>query len=248
MSAAAAAALRTFAFGNLDAGIWGSAWGAVEPIVAFGALHPGQVSAGAPASISGSSPAEEWSLSGDGIELTLSPESDPIASSELGGFDQLCRVTGHFILDGARREVDSLGHRGSRAEVDLREFESIRDVSAWFEPAEGLALTALRPRGATGHDRDVVIASVFDSTGAIEIADPRLSTTYTADGLPARVGLELWLQEDEQGEQYPRRAGGEALGVRAAAAQGELFVAAHAFRWHSRDQEGAGVYQLVRPR
>ena len=37
-----------------------------------------------------------------------------------------------------------------------------------------------------GHDRDVVVASVFEPAGAAPVADPRLSTTYAADGSPAR--------------------------------------------------------------
>lgn len=248
MSTVGAAPLRTLAFGDLDAGFWGIGWGAAAPVLSIGALNPGLVSAGVPAGISGSSPTEDWSLSGDGVELILSPESEPAGSSELDGFDQLCRVQGHFDLDGARREVECLGRRGSRSGVELSRYESIRDISAWFAPAEGLALTALRPRGAAGHDRDIVVASVFDSTGAVQIADPRLSTTYTADGLPARAGLELWLEEDDEGEQYPRRGAGEALGVRAAVAQGELDLTAHAFRWRSGGQSGFGVYLVARPR
>ncbi len=44
--------------------------------------------------------------------------------------------------------------------------------------------------------------------------DPRLSTTYDEHGEPLRVGVELWLGDDEDGEQWPRRVAGAATGSR----------------------------------
>jgi hypothetical protein len=248
MSTLTTSALRTVAFGDLDAGVWGTAWGAAELFATVGSLHPGAVSSGAPASIDGSSPTEEWSLSGEGIELALSPASEPAIVAGMDGFDQLCRVRGRFVLDGAEYAADSLGRRGSRAVLEPSEFESIRDVSAWFKPDWGIALTAARPLRAAGQDRDLVIASVFEPKGVIQVADPRLSTTYDRDGLPARASVELWLEQDDEDEQFPRRAAGEALGASSTSARGELELHAHAFRWHSRGQDGAGVYLLVQQR
>jgi len=69
--------LRTLAFGDLDAGTWGVAWGEAEPQLAVGATHDGAVIAGAPASISGSSAGEEWIVTAPGIELIVSPETAP---------------------------------------------------------------------------------------------------------------------------------------------------------------------------
>jgi hypothetical protein len=124
----------------------------------------------------------------------------------------------------------------------------VRDLCAWFAPADGLALTALRPRGAKGHDRDVVTASVFEPTGPLVVADPRLSTTYAADGHPTRVGLELWLEQDDTQEQYPRRAAAEPLGAAAAWSQPALELEAYFLRCLSRGEEGLGVYVLGRTR
>lgn len=291
MSTLTASGVRTVAFGDLESGVWGAAWGAVEPFVTVGIIDFGSASAvpemdidspafgastriggsaafgastgidgsaafGASTRIDGSAPNEDWRLSGPGIELTVSPAGEPATGPGAHDFDQLCRVQGRFVLGGAEHAVDSGGRRGSRAGLDLSELESIRDVSAWFDPGEGLALTALRPRGAEGHDRDQVSAAVFEPTGAVSVADPRLSTTYTADGLPVRVSLELWLDQDPDVEQYPRRAAGEALAARAASADGEPRsatdsepnVQAQPLRCHSRGHEGAGVYLLVRPR
>jgi hypothetical protein len=248
MSALTDAPLRTLAFGDLDAGVWGVAWGRSEPFVAVGTIDPRAVQTIALASIDGSSPGQAWVVRGQGIELTVSPESEPVASSALEGFDQLCRVWGRFTLVGADHDVECLGCRGGKTGVDLRQAESIRDFCAWFAPGEGVALTALRPRGANGHNRDIVVASVFEPGGAVAVADPRLSTPYATDGRPSRVSLELWLEDDESEDQYPRRAAGETLGVSAAWAQGELDCQAYAFACHSRGHEGAGVYVLARPK
>jgi hypothetical protein len=122
-------------------------------------------------------------------------------------------------------------------------------VSAWFEPAEGIALLASRPRAAVGHDGDVLGAALFEAGHSIPVADPRLSTTYAPTGLPARVSAELWLGgDDEEAQEYPRRAAGESVGVVARSADTCLDVSAEPFRWHARGREGAGVYLLVRPR
>ena len=77
------------------------------------------------------------------------------------------------------------------------------------------------------------------------VTEPRLSSTYTADGVPARVGLELWLGEEE-GEQYPRRAAGEAIGR--AAVSDDPPLRSELVRWRMRGREGLGVYDLLRAR
>jgi hypothetical protein len=248
VSAGAATPLRTLAFGDLGTGVWGCAWGDAAPLLALGKLEPGAPLTGAQTTIAGSGPDEDWTVSGQGVELVISPETDAATSSAIMGFDQLCRVHGTAMVDGTQRELDLPGRRSSRLDVDLRQFESFRDLSAWFAPGDGLALTSLRPRGAKGHDRDVIAAAVFEPTGPVAVADPRLSTTYAADGHPTRVGLELWLDHDESEEQYPRRAAAEPLGAAAAWAQPAFELAAYFLRCLSRGEEGLGVYVLGRTR
>jgi hypothetical protein len=200
--------------------------------------------------VSGSEELEDWQLSGEGAELELCAEGEPAHSvtpgGEADGFDQLCRARGRATIDGTEIEVDSLGVRAARSLIDLRAYESIRDVSAWFAPDEGIALVALRPRRARGHSRDEIAAAVLDPAGARTVTDPRISTTYAEDGVPVRAGLELWIGDD--GEQYSRRAAGEAVGAGALAADQDLELRAELFRWHSRGRDGAGVYLLARPR
>jgi hypothetical protein len=246
VSVSATTALRTVAFGDLNAGVWGVLCGYAEPLLALGTTAPGASLEAAPMSIGGIEAGEEWTISGPDLELTVSPESEAVVSPLIDGFDQLCRVHGDALIGGARRELDLPGRRAVRAALDPREFQSIRDVCAWFGPGDGVALTSLRPRGAKGHDRDVIAACVFDPGATATVADPRLSTTYREDGQPTRVGLELWLQQDESEEQYPRRAGGEALGARAAWALATVELRAYILRCHSRGEQGFGVYLLAR--
>ncbi len=160
-------------------------------------------------------------------------------------------MTGRF----GRHEVDCLGLRSTWSDgLDLGHFESIRSASVWFEPAEGFALTAFRPRKAKAHQDDVLAAAVIAADGSTQVEDPRLSTTYAADGWPTRAGLELWLaaageaDSEEEQQQYTRRASGEALAARAQAAAGELELRAQPFRWHSRGKVGAGMYLLAHRR
>jgi hypothetical protein len=255
MTADAASGVRTVAFGSLEAGVWGVAW-VPDPrgpgFVCVGAAGDAVASS---AVLRGEEPESDWRLEADGAELTAAaagaavPAMGPDGVS--AGFDQLCRVTGTFVLDGAQRTVDCLGRRGARATaLDLDRFTSVRDVSAWFEPGDGLALVALRPGKSRGQESDVITAAVLDPEGSPPVAEPRLSTTYAADGRPARAGLELWLASDngdqDDATQYPRRAAGEAVGPYAAATVGGLDVQARLFRWHSRGQDGAGVYLLGR--
>jgi hypothetical protein len=248
-----ASALRTLAFGDLEGTAWGAAWMPGAGGSALAALGAGDARTVAP-SLRLTSGAEdgEWRLDGDGAALTASPAGEPVAvhdtDEHVQGFDQLCRVTGRFELDGADHAVDCLGLRTSRSgSFDLGKLESVRAVSTWFEPDEGLALMAFRERKAKAHDGDVVTAAVLGPETSPAVEDPRLTTTYDAGGWPVRAGLELWLAGDEH-EQLPRRASGEAAGGRAQSAAGELELRAEPFRWHSRGREGAGIYILARRR
>jgi hypothetical protein len=249
VSAPAASSVRTVAFGDLDAALWGFAWGDTEQVAAAGAARAGDPLVAEAAGIAGSDAGHEWVLTGPALELRIAPVADPVSHQAPAGFHELCRVRGRATVDGRELEVDVPGIRASHSESsELGALDSIREVSAWFAPGDGLALTAIRPRGAKGHDRDLVVASVLDPAGAVGVADPRLSTTYTAAGRPARVGLELWLQQEDSEEQYPRRAAGEALGAAAAGSLASVTLEAELLRCRSRGEEGVGVYLLARPR
>jgi hypothetical protein len=246
--------LRTLAFGDLT--VWGTAWVAEVAggsLAAVGANPDATVVPDIALSDSDASPSGEWRLEGDGVTLEVTPAGEVVdvraADDGVDGWDQLCRVSGRFEQGGQTHEVDCLGLRSSWSDaVDLGKFESIRAVSAWFEPDEGMSLTAFRPRKAKAHDGDAMAAAVITADGSPAVEDPRLSTTYAREGWPARAGLELWLNGPEPDQQFPRRASGEALGARAEARAGEHEIRVEPFRWHSRGREGAGMYLLARRR
>lgn len=240
--------LRALAFGDLAAGVWGAAWlpdAGESGFICLGAPDAVTVPS---ARLQGSDQDSDWQVLDDGTELTASAAADPVGIFDAGGacagFEQLCRVHGRFALEGAEHAVDCLARRAVRtAPLDLGHLDSVRDVSAWFEPDDGLALVSLRPHRARGHDADLLTAAVLCPEGSGAAADPRFSTTYDSAGRPIRSSLELWLGEEE--DEYPRRAAGQALGPWAAGNVGGLEVHARLFRWHSRGHEGAGVYLLA---
>jgi hypothetical protein len=240
--------LRTLAFGDHELGIWAAAWIAVPSGPAFLALGSGGHVRTPPARLGGSGESEVWELRAEGVEVTLAPVGPAARPADSGGFDQLCRAGGRMALGRAEHErLDCLGVRTARTNpVDLERAESMRAVSAWFEPGEGLALLALRPRESAGHERDLVTASVLDQEEPSPVAEPRLSTTYGREGLPARVGFEFWMGDDQDDQPYPRRAAGEAAGSHATALLDRFQFDAVPLRIHSRGRDGAGVYLLAR--
>lgn len=245
--------LRTLAFGELEpAGAWGAAWALAPDGAALGALGSGsEWAAPRDLRLSGEQASEEWQLDAGAAGLTVAPVGDAVAvqapDDGIEGWDQLCQVSGRFQRDGTELAVDCLGLRTWwSGTIDLERFESIRSVSAWFEPGDALALTAFRPRKAKAHDRDLIAAAVIAPDRSAPVEEPRLSTTYAGDGWPARAGLELWLAGEDTERQYPQRASGEARGARALALEGGLHMRAEPFRWHSRGREGAGMYLLAR--
>jgi hypothetical protein len=81
-------------------------------------------------------------------------------------------------------------------ELDWQAAEGLRLVSAVFEDGRALALAALRPRGAPGHDRDATACRLEESGEPLGLIDALLSTEYDANGLPRRIGVELWTEAD----------------------------------------------------
>jgi hypothetical protein len=242
LTASAQSPLRIVAFGDLDAGVWGAAIGDDAPLF-VASISGGHLSG--VASLAAGDGDAEWRLTAEGFELALRPATERVSAAghALEGFDQLCRVTGRLTGD---REVDCLGRRAERVVDDRRDLDSVRDVSAWFAVDDGLAMTALRRRKARGHDRDLTVAAILDAAGSPGVEEPRLSTTYDADGAPARTGLELWLPEQEGGQPYPRRMAGEAAGEAAGASGDGVELTARPLRCHSRGNNGTGVYLLLR--
>ena len=203
---------------------------------------------GAPERIDAADLDEEWRLSGPEFELTFAPAGEmaelELADAGIQSLHQLARVQGTVVVAGAERVVDCDGERSRRlGQLDGKHFDALRAVSAWFGDGQGLAVLAARPRRARGHDTERLSAALFKGGVPVPVVEPRLSSTYAGDGALARVGLELWI-EGEGGEQYPRRAAGEAS--RQVARCDDPSLRSTLLRMRGLGREGVGVYDLLR--
>lgn len=200
---------------------------------------------------------QPWRLDADELSLLLTPVGPPVRGTagddRLESLDQLCTVSGSVRVNGSEQEVSCLGWRATaRSAVELSALDSFRQTAGWFEAPAGVALLSLRPRKARGQDADLVTAAVLEPEPTTPVADPRLSTTYDAGGLPIRIGLELWFEpegsdtEDGDGpeQQFSRRAAAEAIGGAVEWEIEDFKLHAVPLRWHSRGSDGAGVYLL----
>ncbi len=97
-----------------------------------------------------------------------------------------------------------------------------------------------RPARGT-HADEPAWAALLGRGGALTIADPRLSTTYDADGHQRRAGLELWVGEDD--ELPAPRLGRVLCGSTLELGQLELDCAF--FRWHLDGRTGVGRYDIL---
>ena len=235
------AEIRSFAFGDPDGDLLGTA----------SVWEGGSCSSfGTPVHVEGLDPDDEWRLAGESFDLTFAPVGEvaelELADAGIRSLHQLAHVRGTIALDGSEHVVDSGGQRSRRVgALDGKRFAGLRAVSAWFDGDDGLAVLAARPRRARGHDTEVLDGVLLEGGVPVRVTEPRLSSTYTADGTPARVGLELWVGE-EDADQYARRAGAEAVGRRAVCDDPPL--RSELLRWRMRGREGTGVYDLLRAR
>ena len=184
-------------------------------------------------------------LDGDGCRLTLEPAAGPPTPAPAGGEQHPLTVRGTVSHDGATLELDA---RGTALTLPLpKAFGSARLAAAWPDPDRVFVLGATRPAGADGHDRDLVSAWVQDGSESTAVADPRLSVTTLPGEVPLRVGLELWLEDDEGNYDYPRRATGEVLSAGAELSAAGLTVDAHSVAFGTGESREPGLYAVLRP-
>ena len=199
-------------------------------------------------------PLREWTVTMDGerhgFQLRFEALSPPaeIAGDDavalaggMAGYEQLCRVTGTVRAGGRAAEVRCLGQRGHGwGEPDWERIEAARTVTAWQGSGFAIALTGVRPAGAP-HAEEATWAALLDDEGALRIDDPRLSTTYDADGRQRRAGLELWVHDDKPAI----RGSGEVL-CGSTLDLGQLRLDCAFFRWRIDGQTGVGRYDVLR--
>lgn len=199
-------------------------------------------------------PLERWSvrMAGEhhGFGLTFEAASPPAGHGPVGGmagYEQLCRVSGQVSLAGEARRVDGTGQRGHGwGTADWRRLGAVHTVSAWLGDGRGVALTRAHADGDKGHDGDERWAALLSGEqGTVMVDDPRLSTTYDADGRQRRAGLELWIDEDEGEMSYPHRAAGTVL-CGSSLELGSLRLECAFMRWTMEGEVGVGRYDVLR--
>ena len=196
------------------------------------------------------SPLERWTVAmtagdGTGFELELAAISmpAPFEAGGMTGYEQLCRVSGTVRAGDDVVEIDGLGQRGHAwGDPDWDSIELTRSVSAWLgdDALGGVAFSSARPVG-TPHAAELVAAMLVEGGEAVEVIDPRLSTTYDGDGHTRRAGLELWVTEDG----YPLRAAGEVV-CGTTMDLGALRLDLAFMRWHAEGRDGVGRYEILR--
>jgi hypothetical protein len=177
--------------------------------------------------------------------VTELAEDHPVA--RLGGqagYEQACRVTGHAEVAGRRLAVDGLGQRGHGWGIPARDgIERARTVAAWLGDEVAVSLTAVRPARARDHEAEEVAATILEHgpPRALAVADPRLSTTYDAEGRQRTAGLELYVNDDDP----PRRAAGEVVCGTSLDLGGRRLHCAF-LRWRMEGRTGFGRYDILR--
>jgi len=127
------------------------------------------------------------------------------------------------------------------SEPDWRRLELIRLIFARFDDGGVLGLAALRPRKARGHGDDVAVARLVDGEGEeTTTSDALVSVEYDAEGVPRRLGIELWPEPDSA----PVRVAGDR--------EGELETGVEAgdavpMTFRIDGIGGSGRYEILRP-
>jgi hypothetical protein len=175
---------------------------------------------------------------------------NPVArAGGMAGYEVPLRVRGDARVGEARIAVDGLGQRGhSWGAPDWKRIELARSVSAWLGDDLAISLTAIRPAGKHEHADEALAAAIIErgedgEPHAVDVAEPRLSTTYDDGGRQRHAGLELWV--DEEG--FPRRAAGE-VACGTSLDLGALRLDCAFFRWRMEGREGVGRYDVLRKR
>jgi hypothetical protein len=192
-------------------------------------------------------PLHAWRLHYASDEATFDVDLSAIGAGGMTGFDQAVRVAGTATVGGRRIAIDGLGQRGrSWGAPDWGRIALARTVGAWLDDDLAVALTSVRPAGAKHHEEERIAATILDrdpesgTARATRVAEPRLSTTYDADGRQLVAGLELFVDEDS----LPRRAAGEVV-CGTTLDLGRLTLHCAFFRWRMEGRTGIGRYDVL---
>jgi len=172
---------------------------------------------------------------GEEGEVRFHPTSPPAEVDDARTF--LCRVRGRV----GGRELACLGTATETVTSPAwGELDATRFLVAAFDEGTGLVAHSRRPRGVIGHGGEAIAGAVFVAGELRSVEELRISTVYDGDGRQRTAGLELWLP----GEEFPRRASGEARAGVSLALEG-LRVQLAMLTWRMDGREGAGAYELT---
>jgi hypothetical protein len=188
----------------------------------------------------------------EAVSAAASVDADD-AAGKLGGmsgYDQLVKVTGTVTIGGgAPRTFSGRGQRGhSWGSPDWDKLTLARTVGVWLEGDAGVTLTAVRPAKASSHADEAIHAVLLGRDGetdelmSLVVADPRVSTTYDADGRQRHAGLELYETDESP---YARRAAGE-VACGTTLDLGRLRLDCAFFTWRMDGRNGVGRYDVLR--
>jgi hypothetical protein len=177
--------------------------------------------------------------SGDPLSLEVQP---PAGTALRIDFDPDClrelRIAAESQNSGMQSRCWSLEDDpdwGSVGELSL--------IAASFEDGSLLAVAALRPREADGHDADVLEGVTVSPQGdAVRLQEVLLSAEYGPNGEPRRLGLELYEGVDGP----PVRVGADRLATAEQAATGDRAGERSLFRIRMAGTAGVGLHELIR--
>ena len=164
-------------------------------------------------------------------------------SVELGGGSTaaLCEASVSISGPGGDEHVGGEGHLTSWSSDPADGAALIRHLTVPTAGGGLILLTAHRPAGSADHAAEQTSAWLLERDGATHFVEALLSTQYGPDGLPSRVGLELW--RDDPDAPAMRAAGAHPVRVRGSGSNGTSAALLHT---SADGTTGIGDYLIVR--
>jgi hypothetical protein len=189
-------------------------------------------------------------LDGASVQLELSRQGGPLTlRGERAGSEELaaCRMLGELRRDGETRRIACIGVRSDAVtEADPAEAAMTRSIAVAFGNGGLLAARAARPRGASDHGEEEVLAALADPDGAVtRVREALLSTQYDGAGRHVRATLELWPEQEAEPHPPTRAAGTIVCGTTLSLGGRRLDIAF--FRWSMDGIPGLGRYEVLHP-
>jgi hypothetical protein len=139
------------------------------------------------------------------------------------------------------RAEDAGGVWRLAGELDWDAIEALRILSGRLGDGRLLAIAAVRPAGASGHGDELTAGAIGEPDGFERIDEVLLSTEYGSDGLPRRVGLELYPDQTS----LPMRIAGVAIAPAEAGQSGGVRRVRVGLELRGNGSRGAAVYELL---